>query len=267
MGRTNLTENLIVLYKKLTDLIEKDFDLKVKKGLKPTKKNLQKVYTQMVVADIQSHSKAIICLFESWLESTTLLHSRKILEIYLQTRLIKKLNSQETYKNFFEFSDFSIQKHLEELLEDKDVIDKEFKEMINEILQEHKHNNTEPNYNNSLIKVKKDFHKEFPNDKQPTNDPIWWLGYSPKKLAGLFKDGAKEVFLKTYKISSESSHPTFAGYYDNVFKNRSHESPLVNGIHMSIWTLQLLTYDQNIQDKLASLLKELNELLENKKND
>jgi hypothetical protein len=270
MDRQELNKELLNLYETVLKDIKGNFDLDVTIGDDLTKKNMKEKYTQAVLSDLLLQGKSILCLIENKLSQPANLHSRKLLETYLQTRLIMTIDTKAAFLSFWAFEDYSSYIYLKKIVNKKNIVKEGLSKLLKEKITNYENQNTKKRYLDSLETVKTDFKKAFPEiekNQYPSKNDVWWLGYGSKKTAEIFPDGALEIYSKLYRNISIDAHPSPGGYYNIIIteetKSGKSNSALILGINMTIWTIQLLTDEDELKKLFKNHLDSLSTTLLN----
>ncbi len=163
--------------------------------------------------------------------------------------------------------DFHSYKKLLEIFEEKDVFKKDFKEKLKKNIKSFEEAHSEEYYLEELGEFKKNFQEKFRETKiSPTTSKNCWAGLPSKNLALLFKGSALEMYLKVHWKMNIYSHPNPEQNFTHLLgsKGNSRYSPLIYGMHSTIWTAKLLTEISEIITQLDKFMDKLNKILINK---
>lgn len=262
-----LRKKIQFLYIRFIFYVKRNFDIKVLIGEPDTKDNLKKVYKQTIISKTLDHSKSIVFLILLGQESTALLHTRNLLETYLQARLLKELDSEAGYRSFWNFAAYSEYENLRKISEyDEDLIGQTFKEIIIKKIKDYEIEDPITKYLNELNILKNDFNTLFPQASQkPKRNYIWWAGLAPSKIAILFPDGALEMFVKLYWDISSDAHPNPRSNFNYILQDnplyKGGNKALIMGLNLSIWIVQLYTKGTKQEAQMKSMMTKLNNIL------
>jgi hypothetical protein len=269
----SLEIKLIRMYEQLIRLITANFNLKTTAGEQMTKLEMERKYLQTTLLELVAEGNSILCLIKNNLNKQATLHNRKILEIYLQARLLKYMNSEKAYKSFWLFMDYSKVKQIEYMLDTANSIKNfDFEEtskiLILDRIRAFEALKTKEKYMEALREFKEEFRNKFPaisTNNLPNNKHTYWIGYSPLQIAKLFPDGALEIYLELYGDISNNVHPNPISTVEHIpmegHKRRWGSDALIHGINLTIWTVELFVTDNIMGKKLNKLSDNLNTTL------